>query len=122
MKLTDNYDNYELRDEDELLAQYVDDEILEQDFTVTTLEAAGLTKLMTPDGATTVLEAFKLHATKAQKSIVIYSKKYFNEDRVIVVSGQTVIDGYHHVVAAHQLGKDVRLIDLEEDPALGMKP
>ena len=39
----------------------------------------------------------------------------FEEDRIIVLEGDRVLDGNHHLVAALQLGRPVLCIDLEED-------
>jgi hypothetical protein len=122
MKLTDLYDEGQLTNEEELLFNFVDEDNLEQDFTVSTMEHAGLSKLLASDGASSVIAVYNDHATAVQRAIVGDNVKRFDEDRVVVVSGSYLIDGFHHVVAAHKLGLDVKFIDLSEDPSLGMKP
>ena len=87
--------------------------ILHEEFEVGLLEPTELPRLVTPMGGAPLLEAFEDHARPAQRRIVAKKKKSFDEERVVVLSGTAVLDGQHHVVAAAQLGKPVRFIDLE---------
>lgn len=114
IKLTDLYDDDELRDETEALYNYVTEEDLIQDFTV---------KVMSPDEAKTytthrndmtVYDAFVQFADRDQKILVRQKKQQYDTSRIIVVCNKTVVDGNHHLVAGILAKQPIRYIDLAE--------
>jgi hypothetical protein len=82
-------------------------------YPVKILSSEQLKKLKTTIGDMTVLQAYKNHADKDQKSIVKSKSKKFDDNRVIVLDGNKVIDGNHHVIAAIQLNKTVKAINIK---------
>lgn len=115
IRLTDIYTGAELMDETEMLGLAVCGNDFERDLRVTLLSASGLATLTHRDE--TVIELYEREATKSQRSLVKRKMKNFDEDRIVVVEGTDLIDGFHHVIAAHLLGRDVQVIDLcQDDP------
>jgi len=122
MRLTDIYTSGELDDEDEALFHAMSEEALEASFDVRDVPHDRLGDLMTMMGDMPVLQAFSDHASPDQEELVRWKMAHFDEERVIVLEGNRVIDGNHHLVAAHRSGRPVRTIDLAEidcDPSPG---
>lgn len=115
MKLNEIYAPGDLDDEDEVIWHFLPDgEDLDLiDFGTRTVATAELGSLLMPDGMTPVIEAFEDFADPDQRELVEWKMANFDEDRVLVVSGLRVLDGQHHLVAAHRLGRAVTLLDLE---------
>ncbi|WP_411839872.1 hypothetical protein [Paracoccus sp. ME4] len=115
MKLTDILSPEELSDEDETLFHFLpeEDEIAEIDFGTREIEAADIPQLLMPDGVTPVIEAFDDFAEAEQRDLVACKMADFDEDRILVVKGMIVLDGQHHLVAAHRLGREVTVLDLD---------
>ena len=60
------------------------------------------------------MKSYKLFASKEQRDIVKHKRKYFDNDRVIVVKGNIILDGNHHTVAAILSDKPIKYIDLND--------
>lgn len=114
MKLSEIYTAAELDDEDELLYHHASEEALTFDFTVKVLTASDIAELTAADGMSRVVDVFEDHAEDAQRNLVDEKMAQFDADRVIVISGDDLVDGYHHAIAAWMLGCEVRCIDLAE--------
>lgn len=114
IKLTDIYDERDLWDEDEAISIHVDDASLKLSYEKRVIPHADLASLVSMDGTSTVISVYEDHGDEDQKELVAWKVKEFEEDRVIVIMGNVVIDGNHHLVAAHLSGRDVTAIDLNE--------
>lgn len=112
-RLIDLYGEAELEDETETISHFVGPEDYEVALPIKTISAADLTKLRTAAGDMSVIEAFEEFAEPSQVKIVKEKMKAFEADRVIVLDGDRVIDGNHHVLAAYRHGRPVKAIDLE---------
>ncbi|MCE6973403.1 hypothetical protein, partial [Cereibacter sphaeroides] len=68
-------------------------------------------------GRTSPVDAFRCHAKRWQRELVKQKVADFDRDRILICRGTRLIDGNHHLVAAHRLGEPVWIIDLDEpDP------
>lgn len=115
VKLTDLYTGAELMEETELLGLNVCGNDLDRTFLVGRMSAEDLADLN--HGGESVFDLYDREATRKQKSLVRSKAKNFEESRIIVVSGTDLIDGFHHVIAARELGREVLFLDLaQEDP------
>lgn len=114
ISLLDLYSRRDLSDEEEILHQFVDEELEDATFEVLIMAPQSFDGLRCHDGATKPMDAFRDHAERWQKDMVADLCKNLPEDRIILVSGNLVVDGYHHLVAAAQLGRSVNYIDLEQ--------
>jgi hypothetical protein len=54
------------------------------------------------------------HGTREQKELVLQKMKRFDPKRVVVIAGTTLLDGYHHVMAAIKMKQSVRYINIYE--------
>jgi len=114
VKLEDLYDWHELNDESETLYHWIDDNDLKNVFEVQTMMPAQAKHLETAKNDMTVYDAFKKFATKDQKALIKNKSKNYDPNRIIVLSGNTVIDGNHHVIASILNNKPLKYIDLSE--------
>jgi hypothetical protein len=114
MNLADIYSEDELNYDAELIYNQIRDDILGFDFTVSSMDPEGIAALLAPDGASTVLGTFDNFADREQRELVLDNVEDFDTERVVVVTGRTLIDGYHHVIAAHKTRRSVPFIDLAE--------
>lgn len=126
MKLVDIYSPSDLADESEALYHAVSEAALDREFTIGTLPSERLPDLMSWNGGfddLSVLALYDEYATDEQIDMVETMVEAFDEERVIVLQGMLVVDGHHHVVAAAELGRDIRFIDLAEaEPAPDAAP
>lgn len=113
MQLTDLYDARDLADEEEFLFHHVDEKDLSRDFEVQILEHHQLALLLHPDQTTRILDLYREHGDARAQDTVTRKMLDFDTDRIVLTRGQILIDGFHHVVAAHQLGHPVRTLDLD---------
>jgi len=117
MRLLDIYDERDLDDETETLSLEVGEDELAFDFTVGMIEANALEAVKTYIGDMTVKEAFEEFAEGDQQEFVRRLTEGFDEDRVVILRGETMVDGNHHLMAAILIGKPVRFIDLDDATA-----
>ena len=71
------------------------------------------TLFLSATGETPVYKAFQ-NASPSQRKIVKEKIKNFDDERVIVASNRTLLDGYHHLIAAIQLNKPISYIDIQQ--------
>lgn len=113
VKLTDLYTDHELNDENEALYNYVSEDDFNTEFEVKEMSYLDANKLKTLHGDMTVIEAFKDYADNDQKELVKYKMDHFDSNRIVVLSGNVVIDGNHQVVAAILSKKPVKYIAVD---------
>jgi hypothetical protein len=58
------------------------------------------------------------NATKQQRQLVAAKAAKFQSDRIVVLDGNQIIDGNHHIVAAIKAGQPIKYIDLADLPEL----
>jgi hypothetical protein len=112
--LHDLYDDHELYDESEQLYHWLNDDDLERSFQVQQMSAEQAKSLKTARNDTTVFNAFKDHATKEQKQLVKQKATNYDFNRIVVIAGDTVVDGNHQVIASIVSGNPLKYIDLHE--------
>ena len=122
MKIQDLYPEEDLDDEIELLLSELSDDALEFEFEVRSLTHAQTARALTPIGDLTVAEAMHSLADADQWEIICHKQENFDAQRVIVMRGESVIDGNHHLMAAHLSGRGVNYIQLEDVPEPALKP
>lgn len=115
VRLLDLYDQEELENPLEALHEFVTPDLLDKDFRVLEMQPAELKRLETFKDSTTILEMYR-HATREQKELVLQKMKRFDSKRVVIIAGTTLLDGYHHVMAAIKLNRSVLYINLYEQP------
>jgi len=120
--LLDIYDQDELDNEEELLYHLLWEGAETCAFEVEQLDPVGFGAILAPDGSTTVMEAYRDYAEVAQRALVAHRTRNFDEERVIVMQGKRLIDGYHHFMAAANIGRPVMFIDLEKAIEPGLDP
>lgn len=113
-------DDPTLFSEGEMLALWVESngvDCLDDAFTVRQMPPEEARNLLGPRGGLdTVLDLFdRLGKKNPSRALVKEKMRDFEDDRIIVVAGDCVMDGNHHLVAALHLGRPVFVIDLEED-------
>lgn len=113
IKLSDIYTEKELWDEDEAIYHFVNEDDFDKDFEVQQMSAEQAKNLKTIKGDMTAFDAFMEFADEDQQSIVQYKIENFDPNRIVVVSGDHLIDGNHHVMAAISLGKPIYYIDVQ---------
>jgi hypothetical protein len=114
VRLLDIYDELELDDEEEALYHFVCEDHEEVFYEVTEMEPDFFERLVSSsDGHSSILQLYRDHANKDQKSIVADKVDNFDEDRIVVLNRHIVVDGNHHIIAAAQLGRSIKVIDLE---------
>lgn len=114
LRLQDLYDEYELWDETEALFHHIDDEVLAFSFERKRLPAAEIENVLTTMGDVSLLEAYRVFATADQRALVADIASDFPADRTIILKAGCVIDGCHHLIAAHERQEDVFFIDLKD--------
>lgn len=112
--LLDLYSQDELDDETEAIYHYGDEETARHPFTVKTMAAQQAKNLLTKKGDITVVAAFKRFADADQKAIVKDKIANFDPSRIVVLDGNKVIDGNHHLMAALAKKQNILYIDLAE--------
>lgn len=124
VQIKDLYSPTDMDDEEEVLFHELDEESIHGCFEVETLAPSQLTEIKTHQGDVTVMEAYHLYADEDQRALVRDIMFNFDADRVIVLRGDRVIDGNHHIVAAVTLGSEVFAIDLDKvmDPDIQPAP
>lgn len=111
VRLSDLYSNSELRDESERIGQIGlgwDD--CDTPLPVKEMSAEEAKRVLAAPGET-VFDVYR-HATKDQKRLVAGKVKSFENDRIIVLEGEYLIDGFHHLIAAIKANMPIRYIDL----------
>lgn len=114
VKITDLYSPEELDDENEAIYHFVDPEDEHAVFSVQTLPPERVRMLRTMQGDMTVADAFEEHADPEQQDIVKAKAANFDASRIIVLKGNRVIDGNHHVMAAILTNHPIHYIDLNQ--------
>ena len=124
IQLKDIYNPADMDDEFEALFHEIDERSIDGCFEVTEIPADDLRSLQTYMGDMSVIDSYHLFAEPGQDDRVTELATNFDEERVIVIRGNRLIDGNHHLVAAHKLGRPVQVIDLdcvmESDPYLAI--
>lgn len=113
MKLLDLYDQEELENPREALHDFVTPDLLDKDFQVLEMQPAELKRLESFRDNTTIPEMYR-HSSREQKELVLQKMKRFDSQRVVVIAGTTLLDGYHHVMAAIKLNRSVQYINIYE--------
>jgi hypothetical protein len=114
VRLLDIYDERDLNDEEEALYHFVPENHDEMYYDVTEMDPDFFDRLISSgDGHSSVLQLFEDFADDDQKAIVADKVTNFNEDRIVVINGLIVVDGNHHLVAAKQLDRSIKVIDLD---------
>lgn len=114
MKLQDNYTPEELRDEDEAISHSLTEEAMRTDFDLHPVLHREISSLLTMRGDMTVVEAYNEFADPEQQSLVEEKTINFDEDRIVILDGLRVVDGNHHLIAAHLTGRSIKTINLED--------
>lgn len=114
-KLSDLYDGYELNDESEAMYNYISEDMLDKEFLVQTASPTFLRKLKTFRNDITVFDAFKNFADKDQIDLVKYKMNNFDPNRIVIVANETLLDGYHQVIAAIMSNRLQKYIDIYGD-------
>lgn len=109
----DLYSPEELDDTEEVLYHFVDPKSTDK-YKVFMLSTAQLKHLKTPIGDTTIIKNYEANASKHTQKLVKQKKAKFDDNRIIVLKGNKVIDGNHQIVAAIQMNKSVKAIDLNQ--------
>lgn len=113
--LLDLYDERELTDPREMLHNYAGPfSDWQKPMTVRTMTPEQAKTFRKAESDMTVVDAFKKHATKAQKALVREKAKNFDHGRIIVVADDMVVDGNHHLVAAIMAKQPIRYVDVVE--------
>ena len=113
--LTDFYDEFELNDTSEALHEFISEDDFDTKFTVRIANADQLKTLKTHMGEDTVYDAFNNFATDEQKAIVQNKINRWDSSRIVVIANQTLLDGYHQVVAAILSNRPQKYIDIYEE-------
>jgi hypothetical protein len=116
LRLDEIYDKEQLEDPSEALHQFISPEDLDVAFPVKTMQPSEVAKLETFRDTSTIMEMYEACAGPKQKKIVRDKMKRFDASRVIVIAGTTLLDGYHHAIAAIKLNKPVRYINIYDAP------
>jgi len=114
MKLDELYTNAQIRDESEALSHFVDMDDLDFDFSVKILNKHHIEELLTWRGDMYLLDSMRDQATPEQIDLIKSMADDFDHERCVVIDNRRVIDGYHHIMAAYQIGEDVQYIDLND--------
>lgn len=111
VRLTDIYSIRQLRDKTERLHQYLSPDCLRKKFVVQAMRPRALKQLLA-NPLDTVLDAYNEYATEEQEALIARKMEHFDTGRIIVVAGDYLVDGNHHVIAAIRLAQPVQYIDL----------
>lgn len=112
VKLSDLYDYDEFSDDSEALHDFTEESDYDKSFVVKSMNPETAKKLQTFRDDMTVIDAYDDFATKEQKNLVKWKMRNYDNDRIVVIAGKTLVDGNHHVVAAILSGKPIKYIDL----------
>lgn len=119
----DELDEFTDEESEDTLFHWLQEDWREQVFEVHSMAPSEFSGLLSKrDGVTPVLDLLRDYAEDWQHELVGSKAKNFNKDRVVVRSGNQILDGYHHLGAAAKIGEPVLCIDLEHPipaPALG---
>lgn len=107
-------DEDDVFDETEIRSYFISEDDLENEFTIMDMGIEEAKLLETGRGNETVWSTFNELATKDQRNIIKHKIKNWDDDRIIVIMGKTVLDGYHQLIANILSGKRVKYIDLQE--------
>ena len=117
VRLSDLYDEAELRDEMEMLTHYLDDDDLQRAFDVHVLTPEQAKTYTTPKDNTTVWQAYRQFATREQKRVVREKARHYDANRIIVTMHNTVIDGNHQLIAGILAKQPIKYINLADPKA-----
>lgn len=106
-------DDSPLDDDSEIINNFVSPMDSDKPMPVKTLTAEQASQYFKVDG-TPLMVVFSDHATDDQIEMIEYKKRRFDNHRVLVSSGDLLLDGYHHAVAAIQLGKPINYVDVND--------
>lgn len=113
IRLDDIYDWHELNDESESLYHYIDREDLKKDFVVQQMSPEQAKHLETIKNDMTVFDSYIQFASKSQKRLVNFKIKHYDTNRIIVIAGDSVVDGNHQVIASILANKPLKYINLD---------
>lgn len=61
-----------------------------------------------------LIEVYKDHATDDQKETVQYKIDRFDKNRIVVLNGDMVLDGNHHIIAAILSNRPLKYVDIQD--------
>lgn len=114
IRLIDIYSPSELSDESEVIAHEVSPMEWDQPLTVKTMTPDEAKRVESRHPGLSLIDSYTKDASKKQKKIVADKIAKYDEERIVVLSGDTIIDGNHHVIAGILGGKPILYVDLAE--------
>lgn len=107
-------DEYDAMDETEQRSYFIDPEDLDREFTVHTMTAEDAAAILTLRGDMTVMDAYHDLASDEQTNMVANKLTVYDSSRIVVLLGNKMLDGYHHLVASVLKNKPIKFIDIGE--------
>lgn len=111
LRLLDIYDQDEIDNPLEAMHSFITPDLMDKSFEVQEMGPSQLKRLQSWKDSTTIVEMYR-EASREQKELVLAKMKRFDATRVVVTAGATLLDGYHHVMAAIKLKRPVRYINI----------
>lgn len=99
-------------EEDELLWEWIGSMDLERPLTVHPMTVQALKQLKAPNGED-ILTVFRSASPEQKKLVAQYSRRDLSRE-IIVKHGDSLLDGFHRVVAAILSNQDLNAVDLQE--------
>ncbi len=107
-------DEYEAMDSEEQRSAFIEEEDFETDFTVFTMTPEQAKKVLTLRGDMTVFDAYQELGDKRAKSMIKDKTTTYDKERIVLMMGENLLDGYHHLIAGILTNNPVKYIDLME--------
>lgn len=105
-------DEDEAREEEELRHAFIHDDHFLESFEVKTMPVSTVKKLKISNDY--IIDVYHDHAYDEQKELVQDKIDNWDEDKIVVMDGSIVVDGYHQVVAAILSNRAINYIDLDK--------
>ena len=107
-------DEEEVFDTSEIRSEFIDESDLEKEFTIKVMEPQVAKTIESSISNSTVWEVYNASSSNEQKKLVQYKVKNWDDDRIVLLMGKTLLDGNHHLIAGILSNNKIKYIDLSE--------
>lgn len=105
--------NSPLYDDSEIINQFVSMMDYELQMPIRYMSASEASTRLTANGEP-LIDVYNENADDEQKEMIQYKIDHFDNDRIVVLNGDMVLDGNHHIIAAILSDRPFKYVDIRE--------